>query len=433
MIFLGGSRRRLLARGIVPAELGRLLRRVEDFFPHLGFNPWVSRADEQETPWSTVGWLGTDRQKIRVALGGFSGAAVESECYRRTAAVALADRQLLDHVLAEAKTELDQLAAGRLSLVEFGTTSIANSLRESLGLHFDPLPLLRFIRALSGETYENQRVSYGLVINRSVAPGEAFSSALDNKRFKNISDGFTTALHVGINGQIRGLLPLVTPDSETQLLPRRPWWSAGLAEAALRRNGIAIGLTKNGDLVVLQEGQLCFTQRGNLWRKWDHNAILAELKRGWCWRGNPQNLSTVLNQLYHVALDLAFRRCGGLLVVVASEEKLRHSLLPSSADRISSSRRKGPEVSIDASIAGRLVQNTDRRVLADLASMDGALVVDRVGHIKAWGAMTRTGGGTQQGARARAAMASSRHGLAVKISSDGDISFFSDGEEYFKI
>ena len=70
-----------------------------------------------------------------------------------------------------------------------------------------------------------------------------------------------------------------------------------------------------------------------------------------------------------------------------------------------------------------------RSVLAALASLDGATVVDREGHLLAAGAILRYAvnddlqqGG--EGARTTAAMAASQFGLVLKVSEDGAITFF---------
>jgi len=47
--------------------------------------------------------------------------------------------------------------------------------------------------------------------------------------------------------------------------------------------------------------------------------------------------------------------------------------------------------------------------------------------------MTKSSGAAEQGARTRAAYAASREGVALKISADGDISFFRSGKKQFEI
>jgi DNA integrity scanning protein DisA with diadenylate cyclase activity len=108
-------------------------------------------------------------------------------------------------------------------------------------------------------------------------------------------------------------------------------------------------------------------------------------------------------------------------------------LLSSRTDQVGARGRGAAEKALDRILKSVRLQNIDRRIVTDLASLDGALIVDRSGRTLAYGAMTRTAGGSRQGARSRAAIASSREGLAIKVSSDGNISLFARGESVMEL
>ena len=81
----------------------------------------------------------------------------------------------------------------------------------------------------------------------------------------------------------------------------------------------------------------------------------------------------------------------------------------------------------------------DPNVLAALASLDGAIVMDRAGRLLAAGAILRhpataelEDSGVVEGARTTAALAASRFGPVLKVSEDGIITFF-DGERVWDI
>jgi DNA integrity scanning protein DisA with diadenylate cyclase activity len=70
-------------------------------------------------------------------------------------------------------------------------------------------------------------------------------------------------------------------------------------------------------------------------------------------------------------------------------------------------------------------------VLSTLASLDGAIVVDREGRLLAAGAILRhpqsdelSQGGFIEGARTTAATAASKFGPVLKVSEDGEITFY---------
>jgi DNA integrity scanning protein DisA with diadenylate cyclase activity len=88
--------------------------------------------------------------------------------------------------------------------------------------------------------------------------------------------------------------------------------------------------------------------------------------------------------------------------------------------------RTRPDRELDAAIPGAFVDGVPRRVLVELASLDGALVIGNSGRIVACLAILgprRQGNvGRSEGSRTKAAIGASLYGLAVKMSSDGDIS-----------
>ena len=77
-------------------------------------------------------------------------------------------------------------------------------------------------------------------------------------------------------------------------------------------------------------------------------------------------------------------------------------------------------------------------MLAALASLDGAIVVDPNARLLAAGAILRhppsdeLDGGVVEGARTTAALAASKFGPVLKVSEDGIITFF-DGEKVWDI
>jgi DNA integrity scanning protein DisA with diadenylate cyclase activity len=87
---------------------------------------------------------------------------------------------------------------------------------------------------------------------------------------------------------------------------------------------------------------------------------------------------------------------------------------------------------------GRSLTDLDPNVLAALASLDGAIVVDQNARLLAAGAILRhppsaeLEAGVVEGARTTAALAASKFGPVLKVSEDGIITFF-DGEKVWDI
>jgi DNA integrity scanning protein DisA with diadenylate cyclase activity len=104
------------------------------------------------------------------------------------------------------------------------------------------------------------------------------------------------------------------------------------------------------------------------------------------------------------------------------------------------SGRQGPPSRRDLLdlLEGRSLTDLDPNVLAALASLDGAIIVDRNARLLAAGAILRhppsaeLEAGVVEGARTTAALAASRFGPVLKVSEDGIITFF-DGERVWDI
>ena len=149
-------------------------------------------------------------------------------------------------------------------------------------------------------------------------------------------------------------------------------------------------------------------------------------------------------RIFQTALDLADAREGALFVVardaanavaklVVARRSARCAARPSSARAGPPSRRDLLEL-----LEGRSLTDLDPNVLAALASLDGAIVVDPNARLLAAGAILRhppsaeLEAGVVEGARTTAALAASKFGPVLKVSEDGIITFF-DGEKVWDI
>jgi DNA integrity scanning protein DisA with diadenylate cyclase activity len=82
-------------------------------------------------------------------------------------------------------------------------------------------------------------------------------------------------------------------------------------------------------------------------------------------------------------------------------------------------------------------QSLSRAVVVELASLDGAVVVENSGRILAYGAVLqpKKKGHLRgsEGSRTKAAIGASCYGVAIKISSDGEIVVYHGGREYIRM
>ena len=208
------------------------------------------------------------------------------------------------------------------------------------------------------------------------------------------------------------------------------------ARATLQHGHVCAVLSPSREIKIFAEGAEIFTFRGAAW----HLLDLQAKYRLWAERVGDEALAM---RIFQTALDLADAREGALFVVARDTNAVANIVAP--ADRLDvphpDSARQGPPSRRDLLelLEGRSLTDLDPNVLAALASLDGAIVVDPNARLLAAGAILRhppsdelEGGGVVEGARTTAALAASRFGPVLKVSEDGIITFF-DGEKVWDI
>lgn len=169
---------------------------------------------------------------------------------------------------------------------------------------------------------------------------------------------------------------------------------------------------------------------------WNHAALcqlLTNLIRG---QKNPLQTSAKLARaVYRASLDAAFRRRGALFVVLDARNHLK--AVAARDDHITRRPKDSIEAVFDDALGDLVLQTMPRPTLAELASLDGAVITERSGRVLAYGAVMRPRKkgrlkGTE-GSRTKAAIGASNYGTAVKVSADGQISIYFKGREFLTL
>jgi len=296
------------------------------------------------------------------------------------------------------------------------------------------------LHTLSEQSYENKALTFGCILESekkvkgqsALFPGDFLGS----KKFKALSDGFRTAYHISANGRILGFVDL--DRFEKRPLTERhysPDWSEPIARAS-RSGRCGIALSRQGDILVFDEGTLRFTYRYGRWQYWNHAHLVHLLRdRARAQRVPNKILGRVVGAIYRAALDVSFRRSGGLFVILHNRKGL--TAVARSGDAIGFPHRSTTDLEFDAVIGEHNIQSLPRVVVVELASLDGAIVIDNSGRIRAYGAVLQPKKAGRlrgtEGSRTKAAIGASNYGLAVKISSDGDITVYHEGKAFISM
>jgi hypothetical protein len=315
--------------------------------------------------------------------------------------------------------------------------------------------IIEMLRVAALSSYENRPISTGVLLlggefdpcRPELATGRerppSYMEALASiKSFYRLADGVRTVFLADADGR---LLDIIDIDRwGRQLCPDKildvPGASAyqAHARATLEQHSVCVVLSPSRDVKVFAEGTEVFSFHSAAWH-------LLDLKAKYeLWANAVSNASLAL-RLFQTSLDLADAREGALFAVlrdpaeavprlVAPGDRLDVPVRPDVPGSGVVSRRE-----ILYLLEGRTVTDLDPSVLSTLASLDGAIVVDRDGRLLAAGAILRhppseepEEGGFIEGARTTAAMAASKFGPVLKVSEDGEITFY-DRERIWEI
>jgi hypothetical protein len=195
-----------------------------------------------------------------------------------------------------------------------------------------------------------------------------------------------------------------------------------------------------------------------VWRYVDRDATLERLVLA------EPSIGTVNRKLWEVVVELSDHRHSSLILIVDDPKKLSDAgvcyveemnldgptRIKRLADTVFQGKETEPKPTLDSPIValgvdlelrdfileqyrGKKIADIGHNILFQLASVDGALILNKPGVLLGFGVVlqlkrpeSRIKG---EGAGARAAKLASEYGVAIKVSQDGPISLFKDGEQ----
>jgi hypothetical protein len=308
--------------------------------------------------------------------------------------------------------------------------------------------VIEVLRVAALSSYENRPISTGVLLLGSAndplrprvgARASALSyteSLVAIKSFYRLADGVRTVFLADAEARLLDIIDVERWGSRLneQMLLKAPCAKTYEfhARATLDQGHVCGVLSRSREIKIFAEGAEMFAFRGAAWH-------LLDLKAKYDLWAQAVGESALASRLFQTALDLADERQGALFVVVRDPDLAVPHLVASGYRldiHMESSDEDTPLSRRDLLhlLEGRSATALDPTVFAALASLDGATVVDRTGHLLAAGAILRHPEtddlqpvGIIEGARTTAAIAASRFGPVLKVSEDGVITFFDRG------
>lgn len=431
--------------------LGSTLGSIERLLPHVEVSGWAVRENGRRTwarwtdqsrrellleltfkvneePWCITAQL--RRRRVEAGVG-----AIARTIDAREQRIACCILDLIRQGLEEgghSETVLNAL------LADFEERVVALHLCRDFNLKIDLATWFAQFRQLAELSYENRALVFGCVIDAANSSGPEEEAAfpadyLQKKKYRALSDGFRTAYLVSGAGATLGFMRLKADANHHGR--NIPEWCDNLASEAVGQK-IGIALTRQGDILILDRGRLTFSYRFGRWQYWNHHHIVDLMRNSArVQRVSPKNVAALIRALYRAALDVSFRRSGGLFVLLRREQSLRE--LVRRGDAIGDRERDVVDREFDSAFQARAVVNIPRSVLCELAALDGAVVLNNAGSIMAYGVILepnrREGILKAEGSRTKAAIGASHYGLAIKISSDGGMTLYVAGKKMIEV
>jgi hypothetical protein len=309
------------------------------------------------------------------------------------------------------------------------------------------------LRTAALSTYENRRVSTGALLlghddPDEVAPADALPYGVELTALKSIHrlcDGKRTLFLVDPAGKLVEVVDIarLAAGIDSKGHPEVPCARDYAAHArATEGNGnLCLVLSPNQEIKLFANGSQAFAFAHGRWRILDP----ANKYEVWSQAVGEPRLARVL---FQTALDLAECRQGGLFVVIDQPEAAVGKLI-APHDLLSDEIPDGPPAELTPGdplarralhylARGRSVMDLDPTVLEAFAGLDGAIATDRTGRLLAFGAILRQDASAPlttivEGARTTAGLIASRFGPVLKVSEDGIVTCFLDGERVWDL
>ena len=326
---------------------------------------------------------------------------------------------------------------------------------------------LRALEEWSERTYEGQKVPFGIIIDfedkDESTDKQDYLSFLKSKYSASFTDGVFSAILLNSKGQIVEHIALPTIEKKHNMTDKKyhnkqfsltPTRFANFSKLC---NGRRIGIISlsNGDILIIKKTEMVYAKREGRWSAYGYfpffrpcmdNVFSFELKGKN--KSNKTFTEKVSKTIYQSILDASFSHSGACISIADFKrhandlsDVLHNCLILEDIDSSQEFIDKVGKSKYEAMRAKQaiirqlthycckdeykrtteLFGNLSNKLRVELLSMDGAVVIDRHGSIRAVGAILQIRPGSEEGGRLAAARELSKYGVAFKVSEDGGI------------
>ncbi|MDE7384141.1 MAG: hypothetical protein K2M84_00105, partial [Anaeroplasmataceae bacterium] len=342
--------------------------------------------------------------------------------------------------------------------------------------------LLMLLEKWSSKTYEGSKVPFAFIVNlRSKEGTFDYANFLEEEYSATFTDGITSIIELDKNLKFLKYHSITKNNtiSETDISKTPFRFSQVITKFTKGNNNVAIILLTSGDIILIKNAKIELIKRDGKWINFNKDVFVSVVMTVNKERPNQEKLVTqnLLNSIFYTALDVSFSHHGGLIAVVENTEQLTkpsefediklnqydkskqygiinyidnlQDSLPSYMELKTSysetfnslnMKKRFDKRKAILSLAGANELNSDisfinldRKLRSEFVSMDGATILDNKGYVISFGAIIQNDSGSYGGGRGAAAKKLSNFGLAIKISTDGYIEVYINGDIRYRM
>jgi DNA integrity scanning protein DisA with diadenylate cyclase activity len=278
--------------------------------------------------------------------------------------------------------------------------------------------LLKTISFWRNKTYEGKNISLGIIIDYTASSNtkEYIFDTIMQDYFAPISDGMNSFIKIDINGNLIGYSQF-NQFYDDALMPYR--FSTLKNETSIK----AIILTRLGDILLVSDGEIKYVKKDTQWIQYNSQNIIRRLTAT-----IDIHDEQLKKAIFQTCIDVSFAKTGCVIGIVDS--KINFNLSNLISNSISEDKEYQKKVNvINGLLKKRKFQLVERELRKELASIDGCVIIDNIGKIICIGSILKISGGSLGGGRTAAAVAISKYGIGIKVSMDGYIQLFRNGEK----
>lgn len=289
------------------------------------------------------------------------------------------------------------------------------------GYNGEWVKMFDYSRSLENRTYENSAIGFTYVYNPDEKSDLSILDDENQKILDVLGETQYTYFKLGSNWTFIDYDYVkwdeISLKEDYKLIPEflYPY------QSILKKGECAITKTKRGDLIIYDRYGLLASSRKGEWKIYDSKALKNSLVD---YVGNYR----VGCNLFEILFDLSYRRHGALIIVDTDNRyksviSNHSSLIENGSTLHRALSRRIQQINLSAA-ESKLVS---KQLILELASVDGALCINRSGKVLAFGAIVNShkDAGGEIGARSTAALSAHLFGMRVfKVSSDGEITLY---------